>query len=112
MKLSKRLLPLILVTLALFAGVMLFSPQQLPVINSKMLHVTLAGVLAFWMDVLFFPYARPDSYLENPDWHNSTPKLHDADNPVVCGYRLLMAACMLRRAIIVGAAMIAIGLGA
>ena len=112
MKLSKRLLPLILVTVALFVGVMLLSPQQLPVIGSKVLHVTLAGVVAFWIDVLFFPYARPDGYLVNPNYHDAPQKAGDADYPVVMGYRLTFVGAMLRRAIIVGCAMLAIGLGA
>ena len=112
MKLPSRLLPLIIVTIALFASVMLFSPQQLPVLQSKVLHVTLAGVVAFWLDVLFFPYARPDSYLVETNWMDATPKRGDADHPIVCGYRLTFNAAMLRRAIIVGSAMIAIGLGA
>lgn len=107
-----RLLPFIVATVVLFVGVMLLKPEELPVIGAKMLHVTLAGVLAFWLDCGLFPYARPDGYLVNPDYHDSTPKVGDADYPIVCGYRLVFAAAMLRRAIIVGAAMIAIGLGA
>ncbi|MBI1175668.1 MAG: hypothetical protein GC139_10460 [Sideroxydans sp.] len=108
---SKRLIPLILLTAALFAGVLLLSPQQLPVLNAKLLHITLGGVIAFWMDVLFFPYARPDYYLINPDYRSARPRENDADVPVVMGYRLLMAAAMLRRAVIVGCAMLAVALG-
>lgn len=112
MNLSRRLLPLIVVTLVLLALVMLMSPQQLPVLGAKVLHVTLAAVVAFWIDVLFFPYARIDGYLVNPDYQHSAARTNDANNPIVMGYRLVFAACMLRRALIVGAAMIAIGLGA
>lgn len=71
------------------------APQQLPVTAYKASLVAAAGVLGYWLDRSLFPYARPDDLLE-------------ALGPST----LVLAAAMLRRALIVAAAMLAMGLGA
>lgn len=92
-----RLSGWLLITLALMAVILFYAPHQLPVSLYKLSLVSLAGVVGYWLDRSLFPYARPDSYLL-PE--RTTALLH------------LMGLAMLRRAIIVAAAMIAIGLGA
>lgn len=107
-----RLAGTIAVTVVLLISIMLLAPHQLPVTLYKLSLLSTAGVAGYWLDCALFPYARPDGYLVNPDYRKSTPQVNEADNPVVFGYRLTFAAAMLRRAIIVGCAMLAIGLGA
>lgn len=80
------------ITILLTSAIWLLSPQQLPVSLYKLSLVTLAGVAGYWIDRSLFPYARPDSMAEIS--------------------RLVFSAAMLRRAIIVGCAMLAMGLGA
>ena len=107
-----RLAGTIAVTVALMTAIGLLAPHQLPVTLYKLSLLSMAGVAGYWLDIALFPYARPDGYLVNPDWRDAPPKVGDADRPVVMGYRLTFAGAMLRRAIIVGCAMLAIGLGA
>lgn len=84
----------LLVTFALIALVAVLSPQQLPVSLYKLSLITTAAVAGYWIDRSLFPYARPDNQ-----------SLIDARA------ELVIAAAMLRRAIIVGAAMLAVSLG-
>ena len=106
-------------SLALVAliAVCFLAPQQGPVILYKATLVLLAGWGGYWLDRWAFPYARPDSYLESGKWEEDhaisggNGKCDDADHPVVDGYQTVFAAAMLRRAAIIGAAMLAVGLG-
>lgn len=87
-----RLSGWLLITLLLLAAVWLLAPQQLPVSLYKLSLVTLAAVVGYWLDRSLFPYGRPD------DMQISEPQ-H-------------FGAAMLRRALIVAACMVAMGLGA
>lgn len=80
------------ITILLTLGIWSLSPQQLPVTAYKLSLVTLAAVVGYWLDRSIFPYARPD----------------ESSGMGV----LAFVAAMLRRAIIVGCAMLAMGLGA
>ena len=81
-----------LITLALLVAVWALAPQQLPLSLYKLSLVALAAMVGYWLDRSLFPYARPDKFeFESVN---------------------LFAACMLRRSIIVGFAMLAMGLGA
>jgi len=53
----------LLVSLVLLAGIALISPQQLPVVLYKIALVTIAAVLAYWLDRTLFPYARPHKFI-------------------------------------------------
>lgn len=107
-----------IITTALLLGFIgLAHPQQLPVSLYKLSLVTTAGVVGYWFDRSLFPYARPDSFIVR-----IAPKADACDidlgdckvTPweVVDGDGFVFAMAMLRRAIIVGAAMLAMGLGA
>ena len=73
--------------------VWLLAPQQVPVTVYKLSLVALAAVAGYWIDRSIFPYARP--------------------NPYTAGEQpLQFAAAQVRRALIVAAAMLAMGLGA
>ena len=101
----------LLTALLLIIAIALISPQQLPVALYKLSLISLAAVVAYWLDRSLFPYARPDSYLER-DWRHGTKEPeNDADYRVVPGYIRPFCTAMLRRAIIVGAVVIGVALG-
>lgn len=101
----------LLTALLLIIAIALISPQQLPVALYKLSLISLAAVVAYWLDRSLFPYARPDSYLKY-DWRcTGTSCELDADHQVAQGYHLVFAVAMLRRAIIVGAVVVGVALG-
>ncbi len=101
----------LLTALLLIIAIALISPQQLPVALYKLSLISLAAVVAYWLDRSLFPYARPDGYLER-DWRHGTDEPEGgADFRVVPGYVLPFCTAMLRRAIIVGAVVIGVALG-
>lgn len=89
-----RLFALIVLNVLLLGMIFVIAPQQAPVTLYKLSLVTLAGLVGYWLDRALFPYARPDIYIDK------------------AGFKVELFACMLRRAIIVGCAMLAMGLGA
>jgi hypothetical protein len=109
----------LLITLALLVCVWLIAPQQLPVSLYKLSLVSLAAVVGYWLDRSLFPYARPDVFLDLAD---DPDELEESFGPE--GFSIQLAAqpdavllqvlgiAMIRRAIIVGCAMLAMGLGA
>ncbi len=111
-----RLSGWLIATLALMLAVLAIAPHQLPVSLYKLSLVSLAGVVGYWLDRSLFPYARPDVFLaldpataqETQDDDGTCTLEAHADDTLL----RLMGLAMLRRAIIVAAAMIAIGLGA
>ena len=80
-------------TLSLTLLMIFMAPQQIPVSLYKINLVMIAGLLGYWLDRALFPYARPDAWAQSVRTD-------------------VFAACLLRRAIIVAAAMIAVGMGA
>jgi hypothetical protein len=110
-----RMLLWLLISLALMAIIAFIAPQQIPVSLYKLSLITSAAWVAYWIDVGLFPYARPDSYLsldKSCRYDGRRGCIKQADFPIVKGYSTIFAAAMLRRAIIVGGAMLAVGLGA
>jgi hypothetical protein len=77
------------IALVLGAIVWQIAPQQLPVAIYKLCLVAIAAVSGYWIDRCAFPYARPHRLLN--DW--------------------AYAAAMLRRSLIMAAAMIAVSIG-
>ena len=109
--------------IVLAALVYWIAPQQLPVSLYKLSLVSLAAVVGYWIDRSLFPYARPDAFLtlqpedEGPETQH--PFLPD-ETSNVCTLDAqpddvllrLMGLAMIRRAVIVAATMLAVGLGA
>lgn len=87
-----RMYDWIIVTILLTVLIYVLAPQQLPVSAYKLSLITTAAVVGYWIDRSLFPYARPD------------------DKQLI-GSTILQGAAMLRRAIIVGCAMLAVSLG-
>lgn len=106
----------LLAALLLAAVVHHIAPQQLPVSIYKLSLVALAAVAGYWIDRSLFPYARPDTFLGpetfTADEHEPGPG--EAVLEMAPDYTLLrlMGVAMLRRAIIVAATMLSVGLGA
>jgi len=89
-----RMTDWLLVTLVLVASIYVLSPQQLPVSLYKLSLITMAAVVGYWIDRSLFPYARPDCFINS-----------------MVDVSLVFSIAMLRRAIIVGCAMLAVSLG-
>ncbi|MBV1766467.1 MAG: putative holin [Pseudodesulfovibrio sp.] len=99
---APRMTSIIIPALALLAVVALAAPQQLAVIAYKVALITIAGVAGYCLDRALFPYARPHEYI------GPLRRLGPTAQPrlwVPC------VVAQLRRAMIVAAAMLAVGLG-
>lgn len=112
-----RLFWWVVATILLLAVIGLMYPQQLPVSLYKLSLLTMAGVIGYWFDRSLFPYARPDSFIEKFGDDIDLDLCEKGDCKLipfemVDGDGFVFAMAMLRRAIIVGCAMLAIGLGA
>ncbi len=82
-----------LLSIALGVAIWQLAPHQALVTLYKFSLVTGAGVAGYYLDREIFPYARPDCFL-------------------VGGRDLVFAAAQIRRAIVVGCMMLAVGMGA
>jgi len=69
----------------------------------------MAGVAGYWLDRELFPYARPDEFMSQAV---SVGGPFVPNRSVAPNQQIVFAAAMLRRAVIVGCAMLAIGMGA
>ena len=110
----------LLAALLLSLAVWWIAPQQLPVSIYKLSLVALAAVAGYWIDRSWFPYARPDVFLQLDTAGNPAPLMDCDDESDSCVLNAapdeallrVMGMCMLRRAIIVAATMLAVGMGA
>jgi len=117
-----RLSGWIVLALLLIGIVLLVAPQQVPVMIYKLALVSLAGLAGYWLDRSLFPYARPDQLMAKawPPAGSEPPQELETDEGVIQGTLVdfnqgectAFSAAMLRRALIVAGAMLAIGLGA
>lgn len=82
------------VSVALAVGLVWWFPSQAGVYVQKILFVTVAAVLGYWIDRIAFYYARPA----------------DSDGVVLEDIETFNAA-MLRRAIVMAATMLAVAIG-
>lgn len=113
-----RMLGWLAIAVLLIVAVWAIAPQQLPVTLYKASLVSLAGVVGYWLDRSLFPYARPDELMgrgialpelvPSADGSGNNTLLCEGDPYAVQAF----AAAMIRRALIVSAAMLAMGLGA
>lgn len=103
---------LALLAIGLQGVIFLFSPAQGPVILYKLAMSVIAAVLAVFCDVAVFPFARPDSYLDD-DWRKDpdADRPGSADYPIADGYEAAFCLACLRRALIVAAFVLAVSLG-
>lgn len=89
----RRMATWLIVTLVLTIIIAVLAPQQIGVTLYKLSLLTAAAWAGYWIDRALFPYARPHTFIQgqNPSW---------------------FSLAMIRRAIIVAAAMLAMGLAA
>ena len=110
-RLLPRLTTFIVLSILLVAAIAFVSPAQLPVVAYKLALITLAGVVAYWLDRVLFPYARPSDYLIL-DWRaGRAGGAHRVDYPIADGYEWLFIAACIRRAIIVAGVVLAVAMG-
>jgi hypothetical protein len=128
--LRARMLDWVIAAALLTLLVWLMAPQQAPVTVYKMSLVALAGLAGYWLDRGMFPYARPDLFFElrhgaekGPSEttfttlagpvsfaeENTSINLEGATSDDLLR---LAGVAMMRRAVIVAATMLAVGLGA
>ena len=102
----------LLLTLCLSALLILFAPQQVSVVHYKLVLTLLAGMVGYMLDRVLFPFAAPSSYLKD-DWRHDpdADNANDADFPVTVSYRTIFCYAMLRQAMLIVGAMLAVGLG-
>lgn len=118
---SPRLFGWLIATIVLVCIIGLLAPQQLPVSLYKLSLVSMAGVVGYWLDRSLFPYARPDAFMGETcdgDFDFCDPASTETTYTLPpwdmgdSAMSHLFGIAMLRRAIIVGCAMLAMGLGA
>lgn len=113
-----------LIALVLSLAVFLIAPQQLPVSIYKLNLISLAAIAGYWIDRAVFPYARPNldalRLLSHPGTSEPAEYSSDPVDPTESCVLVswpdaaplyFMLGCMLRRAVIMSAAILAIGLG-
>lgn len=112
-----RLSGWLFITVLLLVSVWAIAPHQLAVSLYKLSLVSLAAVVGYWLDRSIFPYARPDAFLVEDA--EDLPEMPGAAEEVTAGIfvhdrtlLMLMSVSMVRRAIIIGCAMLTMGLGA
>lgn len=116
-----RLFDWLIVTIVLLVFIALLAPQQLSTSLYKLSLVSTAGVVGYWLDRSLFPYARPDAlseYVATDDldsvttWNSGGEEVFPIYGELDMRANLIFGLAMVRRAMIVGAAMLAMGLGA
>ena len=114
MKHLPRLLPFVLLTVALMLTLALMNYDQFFLVVYKITLVSLAAVAGYWLDRALFPYARPDAFLAE-DWRITAVSKYGrkgaVDYPIVDDHHAVFFFSMLRRAIIVAAAILGVTLG-
>ena len=97
---------------ALGLQIALISPAQVPVVLYKLALVMLAAILGMFFDVAVFPFATPDSYLDD-DWKRApgAVRLRCADFAIAKGYLWPFVMACLRRAAVVAAFVVAVSVG-
>lgn len=107
-----RMMDWLLIALGLSLAIFFLYPQQLPVSLYKLNLIAMGGFGGYWLDRSLFPYARPDRFY--PEDEKDDPNVDALNFSLDCQIQndLLFAIAQIRRALIVAAFMIAIGLGA
>jgi hypothetical protein len=83
-------------------------PELLPVDVHKVSLITMAAFVGYWIDRSAFPRARPSAFMARP---YSPGGGYVPDEAVCTTQQLVFAACMIRRAIIIGSAILGVSLG-
>lgn len=98
MKIRIRMFWSALLAVILLAVVWQLNPEQGPVIVNKLALVHLFAYAGYRIDRWAFPYARPDKFLTDA-------------GEVKVNHKRVFASAQIRRALVIGTAMLAGGLG-
>ena len=98
-----------LLALLLFVAVALLSPQRMSLIVYKVALVALAGVVGYVLDRALFPYGRPHDLAPDVRIGSLPPPELSSEERIARSCVFILA--QLRRAAIVAAAMLAVGMG-
>lgn len=109
-RLQGRMTPALYFSGSLLALLVMFRPALLSTTLYKLVLITSAAWLAYWLDRWLFPYARPDAFLDDA-WGLGAPP-QAKDYPIDPLRMQAFVWSMARRALIVSAAMIAVAWGA
>lgn len=101
---APRMWQLLIASVVLLLVVAVIAPHQLGLLVWKLALVCSAGSAGYWFDRWFFPYARPHQLM-------GPPRRRDAPSDYARASDVVVAAAMLRRALIVAAAMFAVSAG-
>jgi len=96
------------VSLALAVAILFTAPHLLPVTLYKLSLITSGAWLGYWLDRSLFPYARPGCLLGQ----YASPGGPGVVLSMTKEQAVAFAAAMLRRALIIAAVVIGVGLGA
>ena len=100
---AKRLRVLsVVITLLAFAVALFISPQQIPVLIYKLAQVTIAAVVAYWIDKVLVPQIDVSTLVEQLN------KVPEGSQDEIVG---LIKASMIRRSIITVAVILGVCLG-
>lgn len=108
-----RVGPWLVAALIMAVIVGLLYPHQLGVLLWSLTKLSFGAYLGYWIDRSIFPYARPGDAMPRAieAEHDESAMVEDWLNLQVDEGYLLPELLMLRRAIIIAAALIALGLG-
>ncbi|NWO05360.1 MAG: hypothetical protein HLX50_06575 [Alteromonadaceae bacterium] len=98
-----------IVALVLVLALAWLAPQQLPVVAYKLALVTIAVVLAYWLDRALFPYARPHVMFRCATDYQQSPDREERIRGSSVRWSANIA--MLRRALIVIACVLGLTMG-
>jgi len=108
-----RLMPWLIFSIALIATALVaqqYMPGSVVAVSLYKLHLlALAGWGGYWLDRALFPYDRPHEYLQM-DEDDAAKAQADAELTMIVGNAFALS--MMRRAVVVAACLICVGLGA
>jgi hypothetical protein len=105
---SLRMWDWLLITAVLLVIIYHIKPELLPVDVHKLSLITMAAFVGYWIDRSAFPRSRPSAFMSKP---HSLGGPYVPDESVSPTQQLVFAAAMIRRAIIIGCAILGASLG-
>ncbi|WP_051202732.1 putative holin [Desulfovibrio aminophilus] len=103
---------LLAATTALLLALGHIAPEQMPVILYKLALPALGGLVFYHLDRWFWPYAQPDSYLDE-DWLRSggDGAAGEPDYPIAAGCVPAFVGACARQAVMVAVGALSLALG-
>lgn len=97
----------VILTVALVYAVKVYLPKDMNIIMFKATLVTLGAVIGYWLDVLLFPHFKPkvfkNAILDHYKANATTEKVH--------GLCVVSAGIQVRRALVIFATVLTMGIG-